>query len=66
MSLSDIMGNLRLDAYAEVGLVLFLIAFAAIAANVLSRSRESTARSAAMPLADDADEPARPDAGDDR
>ncbi|MCB9840101.1 MAG: hypothetical protein H6809_00435 [Phycisphaeraceae bacterium] len=53
MSLSDIMGNLALDVYAQVALVLFLVAFGAIAINVLSRRPEQTRRDAALPLGDE-------------
>jgi hypothetical protein len=40
MRLSDIMSAMHLSSYAEVALVLFMIAFAAIAVQVL-RARES-------------------------
>ncbi|MEZ6234790.1 MAG: hypothetical protein R3B68_11425 [Phycisphaerales bacterium] len=53
MSLSDIMGNLALDVYAQVALVLFLVSFAAISLNVLSRRGDQTRRDAALPLGDE-------------
>ena len=39
MKLSDIMSAMDLAVYAEVGLVLFLAAFAAVAIDVLRRGR---------------------------
>ena len=39
MKLSDVMSAMDLARYAEVGLVLFLAAFAAIAVDVLRRGR---------------------------
>ena len=53
MSLSDIMGNLALDVYPQIALVLFLAAFAAIATNILTRRPEQTRRDAALPLGDE-------------
>ncbi len=53
MSLSDVMSHLRLDLYAELAIVLFFAAFAAIAANALLRRREDTQRHASLPLSDD-------------
>lgn len=52
MSLSDIMGHLSLDVYAQVALVLFLAAFAAVALNVLCRPRQETSRLSSLPLED--------------
>ena len=39
MKLSDVMSAMDLASYAEVGLVLFLAAFAAIAVDLLRRGR---------------------------
>lgn len=39
MKLSDVMSSMQLAAYAEVGLVLFLGAFIAIAIQLLVRGR---------------------------
>ena len=49
MKLSDIMSAMDLAVYAEVGLVLFLIAFAAVAFDVIRRGRALEAH-AALPL----------------
>lgn len=54
MSLSDVMGHLRLDVYAEVALVLFLAAFAAMAVGVWRRPKDAIRREACLPLEDDA------------
>jgi hypothetical protein len=39
MKLSDVMSAMHLEAYAEVGLVLFLAAFLAVGIDVLRRGR---------------------------
>jgi hypothetical protein len=39
MKLSDVMSAMDLASYAEVGLVLFLLAFAAVVLEVLRRGR---------------------------
>lgn len=54
MSLSDIMGHAGLAGYAVAGLVLFLIAFAAVAVRTFwpGRGREMD-EAARMPLDDD-------------
>jgi hypothetical protein len=39
MKLSDVMSAMDLAAYAEVGLVLFLVAFTLVAFDVLRRGR---------------------------
>ncbi len=54
MSLSDLMGHAGLSRYAEVGLVLFMIAFVAIAVRTCwpGRQREMDA-AARLPLDDD-------------
>ena len=49
MKLSDVMSAMDLAVYAEVGLVLFLLAFAAVAFDVLRRGR-SLESHAALPL----------------
>lgn len=54
MKLSDIMASMGLASYAEVGLVIFLLAFGAIAINLLFfRSRYEMDHAAQLPLADD-------------
>ena len=53
MSLTDIMSFMELHVYAEVGLIIFLIAFLAIAVRALTSSRSLNDRMAAMPLAND-------------
>jgi hypothetical protein len=40
MKLSDVMSAMNLAAYAEVGLVLFFAAFAAIAVDVMRRGKK--------------------------
>ena len=40
MKLSDVMSAMHLEAYAEVGLVLFLAAFLAVGIDVLRRGRK--------------------------
>ena len=54
MSLSDLMGHAGLSAYAEAGLLLFLIAFGAVAVRTFwpGRRREMDA-AARLPLDDD-------------
>jgi hypothetical protein len=42
MRLSDIMSAMQLGTYAEVALVLFMAAFAAIAVNVFRRANANT------------------------
>ena len=49
MKLSDIMSAMDLAVYAEVGLVLFLLAFAGVAFDVLRRGRALESH-AALPL----------------
>ncbi len=54
MSLSDIVGRAGLAIYAEVGLILFLIAFAGIAVRTFWPGREREMDEAArLPLDDD-------------
>lgn len=51
MKLSDVVGAAGLAGYAEVALVLFLLAFAAIVTQVLSRKHAPEwKRAAALPL----------------
>jgi cbb3-type cytochrome oxidase subunit 3 len=51
MRLSDIMGHSGLAAYAEIGLVLFLIAFAAIVVRTMWPSRRGELdRASRLPL----------------
>jgi len=56
MKLSDVMSAMNLAAYAEVGLVLFFAAFAAVAFDVFRRGRklETFAR---LPLDSDSKRP---------
>jgi cbb3-type cytochrome oxidase subunit 3 len=57
MRLSDIMSALRLSAYAEVALVLFLLAFVAITLHVFRRKNaEEWELARHLPL-DDAERP---------
>lgn len=58
MKLSDVMSAMDLAVYAEVGLVLFLVAFAGITVDVLRRGRALESH-AALPLEP---EPASPPA----
>jgi len=53
MRLSDIMGHAGLSAYAEVALVIFLLAFLLIALSVFAPSRKQEFDAASrMPLDD--------------
>lgn len=54
MRLSDIMSAAGLSIYAEAGLVVFLVAFVAIAIRAFKNSAESAPELARLPL-DDAD-----------
>jgi len=49
MKLSDVMSAMNLSVYAEAGLVLFLLAFAAVAIDVIRRGRALESL-ASMPL----------------
>jgi hypothetical protein len=64
MSLSDIMSAAGLSGYAEVGLVLFLLAFISIAIRTLTRARSAEwERARQLPLlADDIASPSQSDA----
>lgn len=57
MKLSDVMSAMQLSAYAEIGLVLFLIAFALIVFDLARKSRAELECARYLPLADD--EPGR-------
>ena len=51
MKLSDIMSSMQLSSYAEIALVLFLVAFGAIALSLLwNRKREDWERYRHLPL----------------
>jgi cbb3-type cytochrome oxidase subunit 3 len=64
MSLTDIMSAAGLDGYAEVGLVLFLIAFLVIVVRVFQPSRKrSWERAARLPFDDDHPQQPRDRAG---
>ena len=61
MKLSDVMSAMNLANYAEVALVLFLLAFAAVALDVILRGR-SLEVLASLPLEPEAGPtPARPE-----
>jgi cbb3-type cytochrome oxidase subunit 3 len=51
--LSDVMGNLKLDLFPTIGMILFLIAFVAIAFKVVFASPEEMREAANVPLDDD-------------
>ncbi len=54
MKLSDIMGAAGLSAYAEVAMILFLVAFAAIVIATFAPGRQQTFDAASrMPLDDE-------------
>ncbi|MCC6317899.1 MAG: cbb3-type cytochrome c oxidase subunit 3 [Gemmatimonadaceae bacterium] len=54
MSLTDVMSGAQLDAYAQVALVAFMLAFGLIVWRIFSRRNHETYRHAArMPLDDD-------------
>ena len=58
MRLTDVMSHSGLTRYAEIGLVLFVVAFVLIAARVLWPSRkEEIERDRFLPLDDDDDRP---------
>jgi cbb3-type cytochrome oxidase subunit 3 len=65
MRLSDIMGHAGLSTYAEIALVLFLIAFVLIAISVFAPSRTKEFEEASrMPLDDIHPQTPRPGRGD--
>ena len=54
MRLSDIMGAANLSVYAEIAMILFIVAFVAIVIAVFSRRRQRTYDAASrMPLDDE-------------
>lgn len=54
MRLSDLMSAMQLSAYAEVGLVIFLVTFLAIVLHVMNRKRAPQWEAARhMPLDDE-------------
>lgn len=58
MKLSDVVGAAGLAGYAEVALVLFLLAFAAIVTQVVSRRRAAEwTRAASLPLGEGDENP---------
>ena len=59
MRLTDIMSSLRLDAYAEIGLIIFLIVFASVVVRVLFMNRNDADEIAKLPLDDDETDPVR-------
>ena len=68
MKLSDVMSSMNLAVYAEIGLVIFMVVFAAIAVHLLRRQNAPAWEALRyLPLADT--HPARPlssDPGADR
>ena len=52
MKLSDVMSEMQLSSYAEVGLILFLAAFVAVVIDILRKGREYDARGS-LPLSSD-------------
>lgn len=53
MSLSDIMGNMDLSVYPQIGLVIFLAVFGGVVARVLSRRHAGEwERHATIPMAE--------------
>ena len=58
MRLSDVMSAMHLSQYAEVALVLFMAAFAAVAIQLLRKGRDREWDSARLlPLNDETDAP---------
>ncbi|MHB1311915.1 MAG: cbb3-type cytochrome oxidase subunit 3 [Gemmatimonadaceae bacterium] len=54
MKLSDIMSAAGLSAYAEIAMILFIVAFVAIVINTFAPSRQKTYDAASrMPLDDE-------------
>jgi cbb3-type cytochrome oxidase subunit 3 len=56
MKLSDVVGHSGLAIYAEIAMVLFLLAFAAVLVGIALRPRAELDRAARLPLDDDAPE----------
>lgn len=66
MRLGDVMGAMRLEAYAEVGLVLAFAAFVIVVATTFwPRNREAFERASRLPLEDDAHTPGARETGTD-
>ena len=53
MRLTDIMSNMDLAIWPKMGLIIFLIAFAAIVIRVATTKRTHSRHMASMPLEDD-------------
>ena len=53
MKLSDVMGAMQLSAYAEAGLVLFFVAFALVALDLVRRERSELEHAQMLPLDDE-------------
>lgn len=53
MKLSDVVGNSGLSAYAEVALILFLLAFLAVAVRLILTRSSAFDRASRLPLDDD-------------
>lgn len=53
MKLSDVMSHSGLTAYAEIGLVLFMIAFVAIVVRVIRMPKREVDHVARLPLDDE-------------
>lgn len=62
MKLSDVMSHSGLTGYAEIALVLFLIAFAAIVIRVIRMPKRDVDHDARLPLDDETSD--RPRQGD--
>lgn len=58
MRLSDIMSQMGLASYAEVGLLIFFATFIAVSIRVWRTSNETAERCAHIPLDDSPNEPA--------
>jgi hypothetical protein len=57
MKLSDLMSRFGLEVYAEVGLILFLFAFALISVRLLFMQRSESVQLAKLPLDGDDGQP---------
>ncbi len=53
MRLTDIMSHMDLAVWPTIGLIIFLVVFAAVVLRVMTSKRTDNERMAAMPLADD-------------
>ncbi len=54
MRLSDIMGNMDLSIYPQIGLVMFLLIFTVVVARILNRSNNPIYEQASLlPLSDE-------------